>query len=115
MSTFKTKLNSCLSATDELQYVKSGDSTPSPYKDNAPRQKQPNYKLSLVKAVASGKSLYLHQEQLTGKGVNNKKQIYKDVEHRQEVAPGHCTFSKIDRWSKQRCLKKDNIIYDLLN
>ena len=46
MSTFMTKFNSCLSATDELQYIKSGDTAPSAYKENAPRQKQPNYKIS---------------------------------------------------------------------
>ena len=115
MSTFKTKFNSCLSATDELQYVKLGDSVPSLYRDNAPRQKQPNYKLSLVKAVASGKSLYLQQEQLTGKGINPKQRIYKDISNLKESTAGYCTFSKIDKWSKQRRIKKNNIIYDLLN
>ena len=34
-----TKFNSCLSATDELQYIKNSDAAPSAYKENAPRQK----------------------------------------------------------------------------
>lgn len=115
MSTFKTKLNSCLSATDELQYVNIGDSAPSLYQENAPRQKQSSYKISIVKAVSSGKNLHIQQEQLTGKGVNIKENIYKDIDNLNKLTPGHCTFSKMEDWSKQRRIKKNNIIYDLLN
>ena len=115
MSTFMTKFNSCLSATDELQYIKSGDTAPSAYKENAPRQKQPNYKISLVKAVASGKSLYLNKEQLSGKGVNTKQKIYKPIEEIDELTPAHSALSKINSYSRQRIFKKNGIIYDLLD
>ena len=115
MSRFMTKLNSCLSATDELQYIKNSDAAPSAYKENAPRQKQPNYKISLVKAVASGKSLYLNQEQLTGKGVNKKQRIYKPVEEIDKLTPAHSALSKINSYSRQRVFKKDGVIYDLLD
>tara|TARA_B100001250_G_scaffold121484_1_gene103091 strand:- start:2065 stop:2412 length:348 start_codon:yes stop_codon:yes gene_type:complete len=115
MNTFTTKFNSCLSATDELQYIKRNDSAPSTYKENAPRQKQPNYKMNLVKAVASGKSLYLHQDQLTGKGVSVKQKIYKPITQTEIIASAQSPFGKIDGWSKQRLLKKEGVIYDLLN
>ena len=44
---FKTKYQSCLSATDELQYIRSTDPAPNAYKENAPREKKSNYTLSL--------------------------------------------------------------------
>ena len=115
MSRFMTKLNSCLSATNELHYIKSGDAVPSAYKENAPRQKQPNYKISLVKAVASGRSLYLNQEQLSGKGINTNQKIYNPIEEINKLTPAHSVLSKIDSYSKQRVFKKNGIIYDLLD
>jgi len=116
MNTFKTKYKSCLSATEEYQYIKRGDDAPSAFKENVPRQKQSNYKVSLIKAVSSGKNLYIQQDQLTGKGVNKKEKIYNEVEKnigRPESA--HCTLGKLDKWATRRLIKKDNVIYDLLN
>ena len=51
MYKFKSKYKYCLSTIDELQYVRQGDQPPNSYKDNAPKQKQPNYTLSTVNAV----------------------------------------------------------------
>ena len=77
--------------------------------------KKPTPKKKALAPVRVTEDQIKRAKKVQKKGVNNKKQIYKDVEYRQEIAPGHCTFSKIDNWSKQRCIKKGNIIYDLLN
>ena len=112
MNTFKTKYKSCLSATEEYQYIKQGDDTPSTFKENVPRQKQSNYKASLVKAVSSGKNLYIQQDQLSGKGVNSKEKIYNDIDKNEDA---HCSLGKLENWASRRLIKKDNVIYDLLN
>mgnify|MGYP003135865541 FL=1 len=116
MNTFKTKYKSCLSATEEYQYIKQKDDAPSTFKENVPRQKQSNYKASLVKAVSSGKNLYIQQDQLTGKGVNTKEKIYNEIETKNNGREdAHCPLGKLDDWSSRRIMKKNNIIYDLLN
>ena len=116
MNTFKTKYKSCLSATEEYQYIKQGDDAPSTFKENVPRQKQSNYKASLVKAVSSGKNLYIQQDQLTGKGVNSNQKIYNDISRNDnKLEDAHCSLGKLGNWAPKRLLKKDNVIYDLLN
>jgi len=113
MNNFKTKYKSCLSTTDELQYVKQSDSSPNPFKENAPREKKANYTISNVVAVSGGKYLPINQEQLSGKGVDKSKQIYNDI----DINPldGYTALGKIDGWSNRRIFKKDGIIYDLIN
>ena len=54
MYKFKTKYKSIFNAIDELQYVRQGDSTPNPYKDNAPSRKEANYIFSFVAPVSGG-------------------------------------------------------------
>jgi len=113
MYDFKTKYKSCLSATDELQYVKQSDSSPNPFKENAPREKKANYNLSDRMAISSGKYLPINQEQLSGKGVDKTKNIYNKVEL--NYIDAYTVFGKIDEWSHRRVFKKDGIIYDLIN
>jgi len=55
--------------------VRQGDQPPNSYKDNAPKQKQPNYNLSTVNAVSGGKYIPITNQQLTGNGVNQKEKI----------------------------------------
>jgi len=113
MYDFKTKYKSCLSATDELQYVKQSDSSPNPFKENAPREKKANYNLSDRMAVSGGKYLTVTQEQLTGKGIDKTKNIYNEPEI--NCIDAHTVFGKLEKWSHRRVLKKDGIIYDLIN
>ncbi len=116
MNTFKTKYKCCLSAIEEFQYIKQNDDAHSSFKENVPRQKQSNYKVSLIKAVSSGKNLYIQQDQLTGKGVNTKEKIYNEIEKKDgDMGDAHCTLGKLNKWAPRRIMKKNNIIYDLLN
>jgi len=113
MNNFKTKYKSCLSTTDELQYVKQCDSSPNPFKENAPREKKANYNINNIVAISSGKYLPINQERLSGKGVDKSKQIYNNI----DINPtdGYTALGKIDGWSNRRIFKKDGIIYDLIN
>ena len=110
---FKTKYQSCLSATDELQYIRGTDPAPSTYKENAPREKKSNYTISNRVAISGGKYLPINQEQLSGKGVDTSKQIYNNIDI--NLSDGHTALGKIDGWAKRRVYKKDGIIYDLIN
>ena len=114
MYKFKTKYKSCFTAIDELQYVRQGDSPPSPYKDNAPREKQANYNFSIVSPVSSGKHIPINSYQLTGKGVSSKADIYNEYESLDnDHVDGFHVFGKIEKFSKRRLFKRDNVIYDL--
>jgi len=114
MYKFKTKYKSCKAATDELQYIRHGDSVPSPFKDNAPSFKQSNYNYSIVSAVSGGKYIPMQTSQLTGKGVSTKAKIYNEFEEsNNNYIDSYNTFGKINRYSKHRLFKKDNVIYDL--
>ncbi len=113
MYNFKTKYKSCLSTTDELQYVKQCDSSPNPFKENAPREKKANYNISDKLAIGGGKCLPINQEQLTGKGVDKTKKIYKENEINCKDA--YTLFGKVNNWSNRRVFKKNGIIYDLIN
>ena len=110
---FKTKYHSCLSATDELQYIRSTDPAPNAYKENAPREKKSNYTISNRVAISGGKNLSINSERLTGKGIDVSKKIYNPIEV--NTTDAFTTFAKIDGYNKHRVIKKDNIIYDLLN
>ena len=115
MYKFKTKYKSCFTAIDELQYVRQGDSPPSPYKDNAPREKQANYNFSIVSPVSSGKHIPINSYQLTGKGVSTKAKIYNEYDqYNNDLVDGHTVFGKIDNYTKRRLFKKDKVIYDLI-
>jgi len=113
MNTFKTKYKSCLSATDELQYIKQNDSSPNPFKENTPREKKANYNISNRVAISSGKYLPINQEQLSGKGVDRSEQIYNELNI--NSTDGYTALGKIDSWYNRRIFKKDGIIYDLIN
>ena len=114
MYKFKTKYKSCFTAIDELQYIRQGDSVPSSYKDNAPREKQANYNFSIVSPVASGKTIPVNNHQLTGKGVSSKAKIYNEYdEYNNDLVDGYTVFGKIDNYAKRRLFKKDKVIYDL--
>ncbi len=110
---FKTKYKSCLSATDELQYIRGTDPAPSAYKENAPREKKSNYTISNRVAISGGKYLPINSERLTGKGIDKSKNIYNPIQINTQDA--FTTFSKLEGYNKRRVFKKDNIIYDLLN
>jgi len=115
MYKFKTKYKSCFTAIDELQYVKQGDSPPSPYKDNAPREKQANYNFSIVSPVSSGKTIPINCHQLTGKGVTKNANIYNEHnEYYNDPVDGHTVFGKINNYAKRRLFKRDKVIYDLI-
>ena len=115
MYKFKTKYKSCFTAIDELQYVRQGDLPPSPYKDNAPREKQANYNFSIVSPVSSGKHIPINSYQLTGKGVSTKAKIYNEYDqYNNDLVDGHTVFGKIDNYAKRRLFKKDKVIYDLI-
>ena len=49
------------------------------------------------------------------KGVSIKQKIYKPITQTEIIASAQSPFGKIDGWSKQRLLKKEGVIYDLLN
>ncbi len=110
---FKTKYQSCLSATNELQYIKFSDNAPNVFKENAPREKKANYTLSDRMAISSGKYLPINSTRLTGRGVDKTKKIYNALELNTKDA--FTTFSKLKNWNNNRIFKKDGIIYDLLN
>ena len=113
MYNFKTKYKSCLTATDELQFVKQNVDSPNPFKENAPKEKKANYNISNRAAVASNKYLHVNQEQLSGKGVDTSKKIYND--HNLNITDAFTSIGKIDNWSKRRVLKINGIIYDLIS
>tara|TARA_B100000902_G_C26679093_1_gene606901 strand:+ start:112 stop:450 length:339 start_codon:yes stop_codon:yes gene_type:complete len=110
---FKTKYKSCLSATNELQYIRSSDKPPNVYKENAPREKKANYTISNRIAVSSGKYLPINSERLSGQGVDSTKKIYNSLDLNTNDA--FTTFGKIDNHQQNKVFKKDGIIYDLLN
>lgn len=112
---YKTRYKSCLSTTDELQFVQQGDTPPNSYKENAPKEKQANYTFSSVNAVSSGKCIPVSQLRLTGKGVNNHENIWNNQETvDNSLQDGHSSFGVMNRFGKQRQFKKDGIIYDLI-
>ena len=110
---FKTKYQSCLTATDELQYIRGADPAPTTYKENAPREKKANYTISNRIAVSSGKYLPINSERLSGQGVDPTKKIYNSLDLNTNDA--FTTFGKIDNHQQNKVFKKDGIIYDLLN
>jgi len=110
---FKTKYQSCLSATEELQYIKVSDKAPSIFKENVPQEKKANYTLSDRKAVSSGKYLPINSTRLTGRGIDKNKKIYNALELNTKDA--FTTFVKLKNWQSNRIFKKNDIIYDLLN
>lgn len=116
MYKFKTKYKNCLATIDELQFVRQGNTPPNSYKDNAPKQKQANYNFSTVAAVSGGKYIPITNTRLTGKGVNRDEKILNEYDHvNNEFVEGHTIFGSISNFNKKRLLKKNNIIYDLLN
>lgn len=116
MNTFLTKYKSCSTTIDELQYVSQGDTPPNPFKDNAPREKQANYSVNIIKAVSGGKYISFNQQQLTGKGVLNSKKIYNDTSiHNNSYEDAATSLGIVKNYSKKRTFKKNNVIYDLLN
>ena len=116
MNTFNTKYKSCSTTIDELQYVSHGDTAPNPFKDNAPRERQANYNVSIVKAVSGGKYIAFNQPQLTGKGVLTNKKIYNESPiHDNSYEDASTALGVVKNYSKKRTLKRNNIIYDLLN
>tara|TARA_X000001382_G_scaffold21396_1_gene12978 strand:+ start:1506 stop:1856 length:351 start_codon:yes stop_codon:yes gene_type:complete len=115
MNTFNTKYKSCSTTIDELQYVSQGDTAPNPFKDNAPREKQANYSINIIKAVSGGKYINFNQQQLTGKGVLSNKKIYNETHvNNNSYEDAASALGIVKNYSKKRTFKKNNIIYDLL-
>jgi|TARA_R110000803_G_scaffold14132_2_gene39379 hypothetical protein len=114
MYKFKTKYKSSFGTTDELQYIRQGESAPQSTTDTTPQFKQSNYNFSIVAAVSSGKYIPIQTTQLTGKGVSNEAKIYNEFdESHNQFTDGYCTFGKMNKYSRHRLFKKDNVIYDL--
>ena len=114
MYKFKTKYKYCLSTIDELQYVRPGESAPNSFKENSPKQKQANYNISNVVAISAGKYIPVSNNQLTGKGVNNKEKIWNEITQvKNTLVDGYTAFGILTKFNKRRLLKKDGIIYDL--
>ena len=111
----KTKYKSCLSATEELQYITAGDNPANSFKENGPVEKAANYAVSTIAAVSSSKYVIIQTDRLSGEGVSKEKKIYNTFKKQQKKKDSVSTFGTIKNYSKNRVFKKNNIIYDLLN
>lgn len=111
----KTKYKSCLSATEELQYITSGDNPANSFKENGPIEKAANYTMSTISAVSGSKYIVMQTDRLSGEGVSKEKKIYNTFKEKSIKKDSISTFGTIKKYSQNRVFKKNNIIYDLLN
>jgi hypothetical protein len=113
MNVFKTKYKLINNNVDSLLYIQHSNDAVSI--DMNLKMKEANYNINNIKAVSSSKYINLSLDRLTGKGVNKNNKIlneYDSCECRDDVKTGFATLNKA---YKRRLIKKDNIIYDLLN
>ena len=113
MNVFKTKYKLINNNVDSLLYIQHSNDAVSI--DMNLKMKEANYNINNIKAVSSSKYINLSLDRLTGKGVNKNNKIfneYNSCECRDDVKTGFATLNKT---YKRRLMKKDNIIYDLLN
>ncbi len=112
MDTFKTKLKLTSNNVDTLSFIRHSNDTVNLTADL--KMKEGNYNINNVNAVSSSKEINLSLDRLTGIGVNTDNKIL----HTHKLKPVedvNTGFGKLEKCYKRRVLKKNNIIYDLLN
>ena len=112
MDTFKTKLKLPNNNVDTLSFIRHSNDTVNLTADL--KMKEGNYNINNVNAVSSSKEINLSLDRLTGIGVNTDNKIL----HTHKLKPVedvNTGFGKLEKCYKRRVLKKNNIIYDLLN
>jgi len=112
MDTFKTKLKLTNNNVDTLSFIRHSNDTVNLTADL--KMKEGNYNINNVNAVSSSKEINLSLDRLTGIGVNADNKIL----HKHKLKPVedvNTGFGKLEKCYKRRVLKKNNIIYDLLN
>ena len=112
MDTFKTKLKLTNNNVDTLSFIRHSNDTVNLTADL--KMKEGNYNINNVNAVSSSKEINLSLDRLTGIGVNTNNKIL----HAHKLKPVedvNTGFGKLEKCYKRRVLKKNNIIYDLLN
>lgn len=112
MDTFKTKLKLTNNNVDTLSFIRHSNDTVNLTANL--KMKEGNYNINNVNAVSSSKEINLSLDRLTGIGVNTDNKIL----HTHKLKPVedvNTGFGKLEKCYKRRVLKKNNIIYDLLN
>jgi len=113
MDTFKSKLKLVNDNVDTLSYIRHSNDSVNISTDL--KMKEGNYNINNIKAVSSSKDINMSFDRLTGKGVNTSNNInneYSSIDKMEDVNTG---FAKLDKCYSRRLLKKNGIIYDLLN
>ena len=113
MNVFKTKYKLINNNVDSLCFIQHSNDAVSI--DMNLKMKEANYNINNIKAVSSSKYINLSLNRLTGKGVNNQKKIWKEYATPPINDDVNTGFGKIEKVFKRRLIKKDNVIYDLLN
>ena len=112
MDTFKTKLKLTNNNVDTLSFIRHSNDTVNLTADL--KMKEGNYNINNVNAVSSSKEINLSLDRLTGIGVNTNNKIL-HIHKLKPVEDVNTGFGKLEKCYKRRVLKKNNIIYDLLN
>lgn len=112
MDTFKTKLKLTNNNVDTLSFIRHSNDTVNLTADL--KMKEGNYNINNVNAVSSSKEINLSLDRLTGIGVNTDNKIL-HTHKLKSVEDVNTGFGKLEKCYKRRVLKKNNIIYDLLN
>ena len=113
MDTFKTKLKLTNNNVDTLSFIRHSNDSVNLSADL--KMKEGNYNINNVNAISSSKDINMSFDRLTGKGVNTSNNInneYSSIDKMEDVNTG---FAKLDKCYSRRLLKKNGIIYDLLN
>jgi hypothetical protein len=111
MKTFKTKYQLINNNIDVLNYINNSNDTSS-VSSNL-KMKEANYAVNHVKAISSAKHINLSVDRISGKGYNERVIYEHDcINGYSDVNTG---FAILNKAYKRRLIKKDNIIYDLLN
>jgi hypothetical protein len=112
MDTFKTKLKLTNNNVDTLSFIRHSNDTVNLTADL--KMKEGNYNINNVNAVSSSKEINLSLDRLTGIGVNTSNKIL-NTHKLKPIEDVNTGFGKLEKCYKRRVLKKNNIIYDLLN
>jgi len=113
MDTFKTKLKLTNNNVDTLSFIRHSNDSVNLSADL--KMKEGNYNINNVNAISSSKDINMSFDRLTGKGVNTSNNInneYSSINKMEDVNTG---FAKLNKCYSRRLLKKNGIIYDLLN
>ena len=113
MDTFKTKLKLTNNNVDTLSFIRHSNDSVNLSADL--KMKEGNYNINNVNAISSSKDINMSFDRLTGKGVNTSNNInneYSSIDKMEDVNTG---FAKLNKCYSRRLLKKNGIIYDLLN